>query len=212
MLRFYRTPPIIRKIAPDLTWNIPTKEKSIYLTFDDGPIPRLTEYILSELSRFNAKATFFCVGDNIRKYPGLFHKLIEQGHAIGNHTFNHLKAWHTGRENYLENINKCRTEIQKHIELTGKALFRPPHGQWTPRSIKKLISDYNVIMWDVLTYDFDKHHSAGYSLRKSIDSTQPGSIIVFHDNYKAESKLRTMLPEYLEHFSLRGYSFENLYS
>ncbi len=210
MIHFYRSPGLLRKAAPGLTWSIPTEKQSIFLTFDDGPVPRLTPFIMDILDQFHAKATFFCVGDNIRKYPDIFQKLIQKGHAVGNHTFNHLKAWSCNWQEYLSNVDKCRSEIRKYTELSGKMLFRPPHGQITPRIIKKLLPDYQIIMWNVLTYDFDQGHAADISLHRAIRHTAPGSIVVFHDNYKAEKKLKSILPKYLEYFLQKGFTFEKL--
>ena len=210
MIHFYRTPQIIRLLSKHLHWKIATNEKEIYLTFDDGPIPYLTPYVIDQLNEFDAKATFFCVGDNIRKHPEVFRKILEGGHAIGNHTYNHLKAWSTDLNEYLENVSKCRQIIEKGDQSHGQLSFRPPHGQITRKTISALKNEYKIIMWDVLAYDFDKRHSAEKSLRKVIKSTRPGSIVVFHDNYKAEDKLKYMLPRYLQHFSELGFKFKKL--
>ena len=197
-------------MSKHLHWRIPTSEKEIYLTFDDGPIPYLTEYVIDQLAAFDAKATFFCVGDNIRKHPEVFGKIIEGGHSIGNHTYNHLKAWTTDLTEYLDNVSKCARIIQRETEKTEQALFRPPHGQITRKTISALKNDYKIIMWDVLTYDFDKGHSAVKGLNRAIKSTRSGSIVVFHDNYKAEANLKYMLRRYLKHFSDLGYKFKKL--
>lgn len=211
MLHFYKTPYLIKKVFGNLTWDVETKQKEIFLTFDDGPIPVLTEYVLNELEKFEARATFFCVGDNIRKYPEIFQKVCEKGHAIGNHTFNHLKKWYTNLDAYLENVDKCRQIIELNDPRPEiQPLFRPPHGQMSPATIRKLKCQYKIIMWDVLAYDFDKSHTAVQSLAKSIDHTRPGSIVVFHDNIKTEEKLKYMLPRYLDHFTSLGYKFNKL--
>lgn len=212
MIQFYRTPGILRLLANDLIWKIPVSNKEIFLTFDDGPIPGLTEYVLQELRTYKAKATFFCVGDNIYKHPEIFEKVIDQGHAIGNHTFNHLKAWTAEKNQYLLNVDKCQQIIQRKYQIEPKPFFRPPHGQITRKLISDLKDQYKIIMWDVLSYDFSTTQSPEQSLKKSIHKTRPGSIVVFHDNYKAESKLKFMLPGYLKHFSNLGYSFKKLSS
>ena len=208
---FYKTPGILRILYPSLLWKVNTSDQDIYITFDDGPVPRLTPYVLDVLSDYGAKATFFCVGDNIRKHPDEFGEIIQQGHAVGNHTFNHLKAWKTDHKDYLENIRKC-DEIIERAGVKQVKLFRPPYGQLTPGLIGKLKKSHLILMWDVLTYDFSKDQPAEIGLKRSISSTSPGSIIVFHDNFKAESNLRYMLPDFLEHFASLGYNFKNLAS
>ncbi len=210
MLHFYKTPAVLKNISKSLIWNVLSNEKTIYLTFDDGPVPYLTEYIIETLNKYNAHATFFCVGDNIKKYPEVFKKAIEHGHGIGNHTFNHLKGWSSQNDKYMENIHKCQKIIEQNHTKVKKAIFRPPYGQITPRQIQLLKESYNLIMWDVLAYDFDKSHTAEKSLKKIIKATNSGSIVVFHDNYKAEKKLKYMLPKFLEHFKGLGFDFKNL--
>lgn len=210
MLHFYKTPGILPLLTSSLTWSIPTDKKELYLTFDDGPIPDLTPYVLDQLDAYKAKATFFCVGDNIRKHPDIAADLISRGHVIGNHTFNHFKGWNVPYKDYVNNVKKCDlhiNEVQKPKQIN---LFRPPHGQLTWRLTRALKREYKVIMWDVLAYDFDQSHAPQKSLKHTINRTSKGSIIVFHDNYKAEDKLKYMLPRYLEHFSEQGFSFKKL--
>lgn len=210
MLHFYKTPNLLKKISDDLIWNVPTNKKEIFITFDDGPIPKLTEYILNILDEFEAKATFFCVGDNIYKHPDICSKVIDKGHVIGNHTFNHLKGWSTNNDHYFENIMKCQEYISNYQESVQKPLFRPPHGQITRNQIKFLRNDYKIIMWDILAYDFDNSHTPSKSLERIIKLTRPGSIIVFHDNYKAKNKLMYMFPRFLNHFREKGFEFKVL--
>lgn len=210
LLHFYKSPGILEKISNDLIWKIPSAEKKIYLTFDDGPIPDLTEYVLDILDDFEAKATFFCVGDNIRKHHEICKKVIEKGHVIGNHTFNHLKGWSTKNNSYFKNIATCQKYISNYQKSDHKPLFRPPHGQITRNQIKILRDDYKIIMWDILAYDFENTHSPSQSLDKIIKLTRPGSIVVFHDNYKAEIKLKYMLPRFLEHYKEKGFTFKIL--
>jgi len=181
----------------------------LYITFDDGPIPGLTPYVLKTLEDFHATATFFCVGDNIRKHKNVYEKILERPHAIGNHTYNHLKAWNCSMAEYLGNIQKCDEAIG--YQSINKTLFRPPHGQITPGLIRKLKKTHRIIMWDTLAYDYSQNHNAETSLKHILKRTHAGSIIVFHDNYKAEGKLKYMLPRFLEHFSERGYIFKNLH-
>ena len=210
MIHFYKTPYILKRIAKNLIWTIPTQEKEIFLTFDDGPIPGLTNYILNILDDFDSKATFFCVGDNIKKHNEICKSVVKRGHAIGNHTFNHLKGWSTKNQDYLMNIEKCQAYISQYQQPLQKPLFRPPHGQITLSQIKALTDKYNIIMWDVLAYDFEGSHSSEISLQKTINKTKPGSIVVFHDNYKAEEKLKCMLPKFLQHFKERGFNIKKL--
>jgi peptidoglycan/xylan/chitin deacetylase (PgdA/CDA1 family) len=210
LLHLYRTPAFFKLLSPHLEWKIKTHDKTIFLTFDDGPIPGLTPYILNQLYGIGARATFFCVGDNVCKFPEIFQAVIDRGHAVGNHTFNHLKAWKTSTAAYLENVHKCQRVLIENGLVSDRPLFRPPHGQLTPRAINTLKQAYRIIMWDVLSYDFSKAHTAEKSLDQIIKKTRPGSIVVFHDNYKAEEKLKYVLPRYLRHFSELGYSFKKL--
>ena len=210
MPHFYKTPKLLKSLFSVPIWSIPSAKNEIYLTFDDGPIPGLTAYILDVLKEFNAYATFFCVGDNIRKHTPILEKTIDQGHAIGNHTYNHLKGWLTKNNEYFTNIDKCSAEISKHLQTKHKPLFRPPYGQITSSQINSLNKDYCIIMWDILAYDFSLRHTAEKSLQKIIHYTRPGSIVVFHDNYKAESKLKFMLPQYLKHFTEKGFLFKKI--
>lgn len=210
MFHFYRTPGLFKFFSSHLEWKINTDEKEIFLTFDDGPIPGLTPYVLEQLDEFGASATFFCVGDNVSRFPEIYKMVINQGHAVGNHTFNHLKAWSTNKTVYVENVQKCQNVLIEHGLDQACPLFRPPHGQITPRVINALKQEYRIIMWDILSYDFSTANSPEKSLEKIIKMTRPGSIVVFHDNYKAEEKLKYVLPKYLLHFSKLGYSFKKL--
>jgi peptidoglycan/xylan/chitin deacetylase (PgdA/CDA1 family) len=182
----------------------------IFLTFDDGPIPDLTPYVLEKLKEFGVYATFFCVGDNVFKFPEIFKKIMDHGHAVGNHTFNHLKAWTSEPETYMENVRKCNNILVENGAPLNPALFRPPYGQITAKLIRTLKQEYQIIMWDILSYDFSTVHSPEQSLEKIIRLTRPGSIVVFHDNNKAEEKLKYILPRYLHHFTELGYSFKKL--
>lgn len=204
-LNFFRSPYLLTKIYPSLIWRVPTEEKNLYLTFDDGPVPGPTEFVLNELNKFGAKATFFCIGDNVRKHPAVFEKIISEGHAVGNHTFNHLKGWNHNTEEYLDNTQRC-SDI-----LGGKEFFfRPPYGRIKRNQIAALKSRYRIVMWDVLTHDYSKNISRGNCLKGSVKATREGSIIVFHDSLKAERNLTYVLPKFLEHFSSRGFIFKSL--
>jgi peptidoglycan/xylan/chitin deacetylase (PgdA/CDA1 family) len=198
-----KTPQFIQDLFPNFTWRIPTNEKVMYLTFDDGPIPEVTPWVLEQLQQFNAKATFFCVGDNIRKYGEVFDQVVDAGHAVGNHTFNHLNGWMTDNIPFFHNIRHC-------ANLVNSVLFRPPYGRIKPKQAQFLMRHYRVIMWDVLSGDFDPKLSAEQCLSNVTNNAGPGSIVVFHDSLKAEDKLKQVLPEVLEHYSSLGYRFEKL--
>ena len=206
----HRVPFFLPWLFPNLVWKINTTEKELFLTFDDGPVPGPTDFVLETLQKFNCKATFFCIGDNVRKHPEVFQKVVDHGHAIGNHTFNHVSGWSTPLSGYLDNVRQCHTELQNWQPATGnQQLFRPPYGRITRNQIKAL-NDYKIIMWDVLTIDYNKSVSPESCLKNSIRVTRPGSIIVFHDSVKAEGNLMYALPRYIEHFLEQGYSFKLL--
>jgi peptidoglycan-N-acetylglucosamine deacetylase len=214
----HRTPFFLPLLLPSLVWRVPTEEKVLFLTFDDGPVPGPTEFALHTLCRFSAKATFFCIGDNIRKHPDVFHKIIEDGHATGNHTFNHLSGWRTRTKEYVENIQKCQELLEARSQESGvrsqerearSFFFRPPYGRITKRQIRQL-NEYSIIMWDVLSMDYNKNLSPEGCLRNTIHACRPGSIVVFHDSYKAERNMAFVLPRLLEHFTAQGFTFKAL--
>jgi peptidoglycan/xylan/chitin deacetylase (PgdA/CDA1 family) len=191
---------------PTLTWHKNRKEKSIYLTFDDGPIPVVTPYVLNTLKKFNVKATFFCIGDNIEKHPEIFSDVISGGHTIGNHTYNHLKGWNTEDNDYLDNIKKCS-------ELTGSNLFRPPYGRIKKSqisAIREQMPQTEIVMWDVLSGDFDQSINSRTCVNNVLKNTRNGSIIVFHDSLKAYDRLEQGLPIILEKLCNKGFVFRTL--
>jgi len=190
-------------LPASLLWQVKTEEKAVYLTFDDGPIPELTDSILEILGRFNAKATFFCVGENVNRNPEIYARILEQGHATGNHTHHHLKGWTTNNNEYLDDIR----EAAKFID---SGLFRPPYGLMSYRQAKALIKDFQVVMWSVLTRDYDPAVSNEECLQTALDGIRPGAIIVFHDNIKAREKVLYALPLLLEHLGSEGYRSERL--
>ncbi len=200
---FFKTPFFIPLLFPKLIWKIPTEEKKIFLTFDDGPVPGPTEFVLNQLKSFNAKATFFCIGNNVTKHPQIFNRLIEDGHAIGNHTYNHVKGWGTSTKQYVSEVNDCN-EV---IGYTG--LFRPPYGRITPAQIREL-KNHAIVMWDVLSHDYSSSMNPERCLKGVINATRPGSIIVFHDSYKAERNMNYVLPRLLDHFSDKNFTFQSL--
>ena len=191
---------------------MPSLEKEIYLTFDDGPIPGPTEFVLDQLEKVNGRATFFCIGDNVSKHPDVFERVRRQGHAVGNHTFNHLKGWNCGVSEYVGNVQRCQAEFLKYSSgEERRLLFRPPYGRIKRRQIDALARDnYSIIMRDVLTHDYSATLSPNHCLRGSIRATRPGSIVVFHDSLKAEKNMRYTLPRFIEHFAGLGYSFKEI--
>lgn len=184
-------------------------EKEVYLTFDDGPVPGATDFVLDTLTTFNASATFFCIGDNVRKHDAEFRKVSAAGHAIGNHTFNHLNGWQTPDATYFENVQLCQRQLLSQRGNHGGNLFRPPFGRIS-RSQIKLLKDYRIVMWDVLTFDYDRSLSPAKCLQGSLAAVRPGSIVVFHDSVKAEPNLRYVLPRFMEEMLSRGYNFRQL--
>lgn len=204
----HKTNFLMRALYPNFVWRKPTQEKVIYLTFDDGPIPEVTEFVLETLANFNAKATFFCIGNNIQKHPDIFQKVINDGHAIGNHTFNHLKGWATDDKIYFDNIAQCKDKMVSSGVTTN--LFRPPYGRIKRSQSKMLLCDYQIVMWDVLSGDFSQNLSPKTVLVKTLKHTESGSIVLFHDSIKANENMSYALPRFLEHFSSKGFRFEQL--
>jgi peptidoglycan-N-acetylglucosamine deacetylase len=204
-MNWVKTHWIIKKLFSNYVWDVPNTENKVYLTFDDGPTPDITEWTLQLLKEYNAKATFFCIGDNIRKYPKIFQKLINKGHSIGNHTFNHLNGWKTPTSNYIENVKLHETEHRNlHSEICN--LFRPPYGKikpWQSKIVRKL--GYKIIMWDVISYDFKTNISKEECLENVIKNVKSGSIIVFHDSKKAFANLEYVLPRTLEFLNEKGF-------
>ena len=193
-------------LYPSLTWHKSRKEKYVYLTFDDGPIPVVTPFVLNTLKNFNAKATFFCIGDNVAKFPEIYAEVLSEGHSVGNHTFNHLRGWDSNNEDYLSNIRKCSG-------LVHSNLFRPPYGRIKKSQIADLRShfpDLKIIMWDVLSGDFDTGISKEKCLQNVLKNAKSGSIIVFHDSQKAFERLQYALPAVLETFKKKGFCFKAL--
>jgi peptidoglycan/xylan/chitin deacetylase (PgdA/CDA1 family) len=204
-----KTPDLIKHYLGGYIWDKPNTDHKIYLTFDDGPIPEVTPWVLKVLKQFNISATFFCVGENVAKYPDIFNLILNEGHSVGNHTYNHLKGWKTSTANYLENIEKAQHEMAKHGASTS--LFRPPYGKLTPSQTKALFKqNYEIVMWSVLSKDYLQTISSDKVLDNIISNTISGSIIVCHDNVKAIRNLKAMLPETLETLLERGFIFETL--
>jgi peptidoglycan-N-acetylglucosamine deacetylase len=189
-------------------------KKELYLTFDDGPVPGPTEFVIETLAKHSLEATFFCIGDNIRKHSDIFQKVLSKGHAVGNHTFHHLKGWETDTSDYLQNISLCDQEIanQTPADLSRKnqtTLFRPPYGRITRKQIRAL-ADRKIVMWDVLTQDYSASLASDKCLSFSLKAVRNGSIVVFHDSWKAEKNLKYVLPRFIDHCLDHGYTFKKL--
>jgi peptidoglycan-N-acetylglucosamine deacetylase len=201
----------MRAIYPDFLWRVKTDEKVIYLTFDDGPIPDITEFVLEELNKYKAKATFFCIGGNIEKHPNIFQQVVNQGNTIGNHTFNHLKGWNTEDEEYIEDFKKCQKFINSQLTTHNSQLkFRPPYGRIKKSQAAEIMKTHEIIMWDVLSGDYDQSISKEIVLKKTLKYSEQGSIVLFHDSIKASKNMKYALPRFLEHFSEKQYTFKSL--
>jgi peptidoglycan-N-acetylglucosamine deacetylase len=198
-----KTPVFIQSLFPTFSWRVPTEEKVIYLTFDDGPIPEVTPWVLEQLEKYNAKATFFCVGANVEKHPETFKQVINAGHNVGNHTYSHMNGWESDNIEYFHNVRRC-------ARLVNSPMFRPPYGRISPGQVQFLSRHYDIVMWDVLSGDFDKDISAEDCLLNVVNNVRPGSIVVFHDSIKAQENLYYTLPRTLEYFATQGYTFKAL--
>jgi peptidoglycan-N-acetylglucosamine deacetylase len=198
-----KTPDFLKPIAADLVWDIATDKNEVFLTFDDGPHPEITPQVLEILAPFNAKATFFCVGKNAEKYPEVIEKILAAGHAIGNHTYNHESGWESGQYSYLKSYLQCRSVIDS-------TLFRPPYGRIKRDQVKALKPRCKIIMWDVLSGDFDPKRTPERCAATVLKHTKPGSIVVFHDSEKAKTNVLGALPVVLEELAKRGVVFRAL--
>lgn len=202
-----------RFLFPNYIWKIPNTKNKVYLTFDDGPIPEITEWVLDLLKKENIKATFFCIGNNIRKHPKIFNRIITENHSVGNHTFNHLNGWKTTTKKYLKNIELCQKDFFNQLPINNQQplLFRPPYGKikpWQSNLIRK--KGFQIIMWDVLSYDFKTTISPEKCLDNVIQNTENGSIIVFHDSLKAAPNLKHTLPRAIQILKEKGFVFDKL--
>lgn len=207
-----RTPKLIKGIFPKYIWNMPQDQKTIYLTFDDGPTPEITQWTLNTLERYKAKATFFCIGTNIKNHPEVFNAILEHGHSVGNHTLSHPKGWTTNADVYVNQVIKTQEIIDDHISnITAQTpkLFRPPYGQITPKQGNRLLAlSYKIIMWDILAFDWKDTLTTEQCAENVLSKTRNGSIVVFHDSLKASERMKFALPKTLEHFTQLGYQFK----
>ncbi len=195
-----RLPFFLRLPIKNLIWRLPQKEPVVYLTFDDGPIPEVTPQVLEILEQEDVKATFFCVGENVHKYRDVYNQVLAKGHHVGQHTYNHLPAFKHSKEEYRLNVNAAK-------ELIKSDLFRPPHGQILWSQILKMRKQFRIILWDVLSGDFDQDITPEKCLKNVIKNTRNGSIIVFHDSLKAQKNMLYALPRAIQYLKEQGYSF-----
>ena len=200
-----KTPRLIQKLLPNFHWRVPADADApvLHLTFDDGPIPQITPWIVEQLAAFNAKATFFCVGNNVRRHPELVKATLAAGHTIGNHTMHHLDGWQSDNLPYFHDVRHCAMQVKS-------SLFRPPYGRLKPSQVQFLQRHYEVVMWDVLSGDFDPEMNGEDCFQNVVKNAGPGSIVVFHDSLKAEQNVREALPRVLAHYAALGYRFEAL--
>lgn len=199
--RWLRAPGIFKIFFRNFTWRYNSAAKKVYLTFDDGPIPESTLWTLDLLKEKDVKATFFCVGENVYKHPELFQQILDHGHAVGNHTYNHLKGWSNNTPKYIENVIMAS-------DLIKSNLFRPPYGQIKSSQVKHLLAEYKIIMWDVLSGDYRKDISPEKCYQDVLKSVRPGSIILFHNHLKSEKNMRYAVPRLIDELKLQGYEFD----
>lgn len=198
-----KTPALLKPLAKDLLWHVADAQQEIYFTFDDGPTPGVTEDALNLLSRFHATATFFCLGKNAEAHPGIMRRIVAEGHAVGNHTYNHPDGWKTPHMEYLRNVVQAKRTIDS-------TLFRPPYGRITPAQVNALKNQFTLVMWDVLSADFDAANTPEACLENVVRNVSPGSIVVFHDSIKARRNMLYALEGSLEQLSSAGYIFRAL--
>ncbi len=207
-MRFYKVSSIIHRYFHRYTWRLNPNEKSIYLTFDDGPNNIATTEVLDILKHFNIKATFFCVGENVLKYPDIMERIVSEGHSIGNHTHNHLKGWNCPSKTYLENMEKAAEGLSVY---TNSMLFRPPYGRIRKEQASQIIQrGYKIIMWDILSYDYDKNLNIHQCIQKISLKTRNGSLVVFHDSLKSRNQTNEILPIYIKNMLNKGFQFKRL--
>jgi peptidoglycan/xylan/chitin deacetylase (PgdA/CDA1 family) len=202
-----KIPWIVKLLFPNYIWSIPTSEKEVFLTFDDGPHPIITPWVLDQLKKYEAGATFFCIGKNVQQYPKVYQQILDEGHRVGNHTHNHMNGWKFSDQEYVNDIMIAKKFIQSD-------LFRPPYGRIKKSQVNLLRkrggADFKIVMWDVLSADFDRGYSEEQCVKNVIKNVSKGSVIVFHDSEKAYDNLAYALPIVLEHLKKEGYVFNTL--
>lgn len=201
MFYLTKTPAILKSLYKSCIWNFSPATNAVYLTFDDGPHPEATPYALEQLKKYDAKATFFCIGKNVVEHPDIYQQILLDGHSVGNHTHNHLNGWNTATDKYLDNIKEAAGYIRSD-------LFRPPYGRISPFQVNRLKKEYRIIMWDLLSGDFDVDITGETCVQNVVFKLQPGSIVVFHDSRKAWDRMSYALPRVLEHCKRKGWKVE----
>lgn len=200
---FKKTPAVLQKTFSDVVWKVDTTEKKLFLTFDDGPTPNITDWVLDTLKKYQAKASFFCLAKNVEKNQDLYKRILNGNHAVGNHSYNHPNGWKTDFEEYISNVEQAS-------QIIDSNLFRPPYGKMTPKQYKYLKKKYKIIFWDVIAADFDKHFTKTDCLNFILNNANNGSIILLHDSIKCAKKMQYCLPRVLEHFGKKGFTFDSL--
>lgn len=204
MVWMHHVPSLIPKVFDKFIWNKNRDDKAVYLTFDDGPVPGITDFVLNELSKRSMTATFFMVGGNVEKHPNLAKEVLQAGNGIGNHTFNHLDGYRNPDMMYLENIEKCQNILQDSLGVIP-INFRPPYGKISKSQSKLVLEKYQIVMWDVLSGDYDPCQSPEKCLSKTIQYSRNGSIVLFHDQQKTERVVKKVLPDYLDFIIDKGF-------
>jgi peptidoglycan/xylan/chitin deacetylase (PgdA/CDA1 family) len=208
-MRFYQLPFFLPFLYPNRLWNGPASERKISLTFDDGPVPGITDWVLEELEKRGMRATFFMVGDNVRKHPALAQTVLAAGHQIGNHTYRHLSGWKTATQEYLDDVAACDKILADTVGVTPR-FFRPPYGWMSLGQARGLVPAKKIVMWNLLSYDFDPDLSSEILIRACTSRTAPGTIVVFHDQQKTKAQLKKVLPDYLDFLVGEGYTTQLL--
>jgi len=198
-----RPPHFITRLMPRMTWGFYGELRKVFLTFDDGPTPDITDWVLDQLARYNAKATFFCIGRNVEHFPDIYQRILDEGHSVGNHTYSHLKGFGSSNRHYFEDIELARN-------LIDSDLFRPPYGRIRPAQVNRIVNHYRIIMWDVLSIDYNRKVPCNQVYRNVIDNVRSGSIAVFHDSAKARKNLYYALPRVLEYLSRQNYEMVSI--
>jgi len=198
-----QVPDFVRWFYQGVIWRKQPHEKALYLTFDDGPVPEVTPWVLDKLDELEVKATFFCVGDNVNKYPELYREILLKGHSVGNHTFHHLNGFKVEHEQYLNDVEQAS-------QLIDSRLFRPPYGKLTRREKKILEQKFQIVLWDVISYDYDRNLSPSQVLENVKQNSRNGSVILFHDSVKAKNNMLSVLPDAINFLLAKGFRFERL--
>jgi peptidoglycan/xylan/chitin deacetylase (PgdA/CDA1 family) len=208
-MRLHQLPFFIPSLYPNRIWKGPSLEQKITLTFDDGPVPGITDWVLEELEKRGMKATFFMVGDNVRKHPALAQAVVAAGHQLGNHTYHHLSGWKTATQTYLDDVASCDSILADTVGKTPR-FFRPPNGWMSQGQARGIELAKKIVMWNLLSYDFDSNVSPEILIRACTSRTAPGTIVVFHDQQKTQAKLKRLLPSYLDFLLAGGFTTQLL--